>query len=80
MTARDIHKDVIENAIADAATSGSNSIPHAPCSVGSAMPRTFTGRDEAGEMLLTRSSGFESKIVPVVDDISQYYPIAPQIK
>src|ERR1035437_386694 len=39
-----------EKAIATAATSGSNNIPHEPCSFGSAMPRRRTlGRATLGE-------------------------------
>ena len=73
MTVSDIHNDVNENATAVAATNGSNSIPHAPCSVGKAMPRTFTGRGVAAGLLLNLlSAGVDSRIVLAVVVITQY--------
>ena len=54
MTARDIHNEVMENAAAVAATNGSNSIPHAPCSVGKAIPRNLMGRAAVDDLILAR--------------------------
>ena len=80
MTASDIHNEVIENATADAAASGSNSIPHAPCSVGNAIPRSFIGLGEIIPLALTGSAAEMSKTVSGDDAITQYYPILLQIK